>query len=135
MPNKQMINKQMNTNTNKQIKDNDIHERIYKFVIRVITLTKALSKNPQNDVIIYQLVKSATSMGANDQEADGSESRKDFIAKYSIVKKETKETNYWLRIIKDTNPSVEKRLASLQQEGLEIVKIISAIIISTKRKI
>ncbi len=135
MTNKQMINKQMNTNTNKQIKDNDIHERIYKFVIRVITLTKALPKNPQNDVIIYQIVKSATSMGANDQEADGSESRKDFIAKYAIVKKETKETNYWLRVIKDTNPSVERRLSSLQQEGLEIVRIISAIIISAKRKI
>lgn len=135
MINKQIANKQMSTDTNKQIKENDIHERIYRFVIRVINLTKALAKTPQNDVIINQLVKSSTSMGANDQEADGSESRKDFIAKYSIVKKETKETNYWLRIIKDTNPSVEKRIESLQQEGLEIVRIISAIIISAKRKI
>ena len=74
-------------------------------------------------------------MGANDQEADGAESKKDFIAKYSIVKKECKETNYWLRIIKDTNPSIEKRIIGLLQEGLEIVKIISAIIISTKRNV
>ena len=115
--------------------ESDIHERIYKFVIRVINLTKALAKSPQNDVIIYQIVESATSMGANDQEADGAESKKDFIAKYSIVKKETKETNYWLRIIKDTNPNFEKRITELQQEGLEIVRIISAIIISAKRKI
>ena len=74
-------------------------------------------------------------MGANDQEADGSQSRKDFIAKYSIVKKESKETNYWLRIIKDTNPEIAKRMTSLREEGLELVKIVSAIIISAKREI
>src|SRR3989344_4332209 len=89
---------------NKKTYENDIHDRIYKFVIRVINLTKILPKTPQNDVIIYQLVKSVTSMGANDQEADGAESKKDFIAKYTIVKKENKETNYWLNIIEDTNP-------------------------------
>ena len=132
----QMINKQMNNqSSNKQIKERDIHERIYKFVIRVINLTKALPKSPQNDVIIYQIVKSATSMGANDQEADGAESKKDFIAKYTIVKKENKETNYWLRIIKDTNPNISSRLSDLEQEGLELVRIVSSIIISTKRKI
>ena len=117
-----------------QIKEKDIQERIYKFVLRVINLTKALPKTPQNDVIIHQVIKSATSMGANDQEADGSESRKDFIAKYSIVKKETKETNYWLRVIEDTNPTIKERIVGLKKEGLELVKIVSSIIISTKRK-
>ena len=120
--------------TNMQIKEKDIHERIYKFVLRVINLTKALPKTPQNDVIIHQVIKSATSMGANDQEADGSESRKDFIVKYSIVKKETKETNYWLRVIEDTNPTIKERIVGLKKEGLELVKIVSSIIISTKRK-
>ena len=131
-----MINKQMNEKINNaKLKKVDIHERIYKFVIRVINLTKALPKTPQNEVMIHQIVKSATSMGANDQEADGAESRKDFIAKYSIVKKENKETNYWLRVIKDSNPGIENRIIALQHEGLELVKIISAIILSTKRKI
>lgn len=131
-----MTNKQINGKTNNgRMKNRDIHERIYNFVIRVINLTKALPKNPQNDVIIYQIVKSVSSMGANDQEADGSESRKDFIAKYSIVKKETKETNYWLRVIGDVNPEFKTRIKDLQAEGLELVKIISAIILSTKRKI
>lgn len=119
----------------KKIYENDIHERIYKFVIRVINLTKKLPKNPQNDVIIYQIVKSATSMGANDQEADGAESKKDFIAKYSIVKKENKETNYWLRLIEDTNPEVIQEISELKKEGLEIVRVVSAIILSAKRKI
>lgn len=116
--------------------EKDIHERIYKFVIRVINLTKILPKTPQNDVIIYQIVKSVTSMGSNDQEADGAESRKDFIAKYTIVKKENKETNYWLRVIEDTNSEeVVKRMGDLRKEGLEILRVVSTIIINTKRKI
>ena len=134
MTNKQ-INIKMSKLSNKQPQERDIHERIYNFVIRVIKLTKVLAKTPQNDVIIYQIIKSVTSMGANDQEADGSESRKDFIAKYSIVKKETKETNYWLRVICDTNPVIKSRMIDLQSEGLELVRIISAIIISAKKKI
>ncbi len=113
----------------------DIHERIYRFVIRVINLTKVLPKTPQNDRILPQLVDSVTSMGANDQEADAAESKKDFIAKYSIVKKENKETNYWLRVVYDTNMHLQKRMDLLKQEGYEILKIVSAIILSTKRKI
>lgn len=113
----------------------DIHERIYCFVIRVINLTKVLPGNPQNERILPQIVDSVTSMGANDQEADGSESKKDFVLKYSIVKKETKETNYWLRLIYDTNPKLQIRMKDLRQEGHEILKIVSSIIISAKGKI
>ena len=59
-----------------------------------------------------------------------------FIAKYTIVKKENKETNYWLRVIEDTNPAeVVKRMGDIRAEGLEILRVVSAIIINTKRKI
>jgi four helix bundle protein len=114
---------------------NDIHKRIYDFVLRVIALTKVLDKSQHNIVIINQILRSATSMGANDQEADGSESRKDFIAKYTIVKKEAKETNYWLQLVYDTNPTIQTKMIDLQKEGLEIVRVVSAIIISAKKKI
>lgn len=114
---------------------NDIHKRIYDFVLRVIALTKVLDKSQHNIVIINQILRSATSMGANDQEADGSESRKDFIAKYTIVKKEAKETNYWLQLIYDTNHTIQTKMIDLQKEGLEIVRVVSAIIISAKKKI
>ena len=82
----------------------DIHERIYQFILRVVALTKVIPKTPQNLILINQILRSATSMGANDQEADGTDSRKDFIAKYALVRK----------------------------EGKEIVKIVSAIILHTK---
>ena len=113
----------------------DIHERIYQFVIRVINLTKSLPKTPQNLILINQVLRSATSMGANDQEADGTDTKKDFIAKYSIVRKEGKETNYWLRLIADTNPGYRQRMHDLMQEGKEIVKIVSAIALNAKRMI
>ena len=111
----------------------DIHERIYQFVIRVINLAKKLPKTPENIILVNQITRSATSMGANDQEADGTDSWKDFVAKYAIVRKEGKETNYWLRIISDTNPTFRHRMDDIVQEGKEIVKIVSAIILSTKR--
>jgi four helix bundle protein len=112
----------------------DIHERIYQFVIRVIRLVRQLPKTPENIIIIAQITKSATSMGANDQEADGTDSKKDFIAKYAIVRKEGKETSYWLRVISDTNPLFKSRMVDLMQEGKEIVKIVSSIILNSKKK-
>lgn len=75
--------------------------------------------------IIKQLIRSVTSIGANDQEADGALTRKDFVKYYVTVRKETKETNYWL----------STRMKDLQQEGKEIAKIVSSIIISAKSKI
>jgi hypothetical protein len=60
------------TNPLKTEKSNyDIHERIYGFILRVINLVNSLPKNDSNKIIIQQLLRCATSMGANDQEADG----------------------------------------------------------------
>lgn len=119
----------MANNTNKQI---DIHERIYKFVLRVLKLLGLLSRTSTNIIIIDQCGRSITSVGANDQEADACESRKDFIAKYSIVKKELKETNYWLRLIQDSNPNLNYDIVLDQQEGKELLLIVSSIIKKSK---
>lgn len=106
----------------------DIHERIFNFVSRILNLTKSLPKTQQNLVLINQITRSATSIGANDQEADGARTRKDFFHCYTIVKKETKETNYWLRMTSTTNPGFSKRMESLIKEGLEIEAIVSSIV-------
>lgn len=117
----------------KNVRQIDIHDRIYKFVIRVIDFTKEIPRTPQNLPIVDQLVRSATSIGANDQEADGVLTKKDFIRCYVIVRKEAKETNYWLSVIADTNDSLASRMNELRQEGKEIAKIVSSIIISAKK--
>jgi len=115
------------------MKEFDIHERIYRFVVRVLKLLASLPKNQLNLIIIPQCGRAVTSVGANDQEADACETSRDFIAKFSIVKKEVKETNYWLRLISDINPSFTIRMRDLQKEGEEIFLIVSSIIKKTKK--
>ena len=118
---------------NKQINKNDIHERIYQFVLRVIKLLQSLPKNQINLNIVDQCSRSVTSVGANDQEADACQSKKDFLLKYSIVKKELKETNYWLRLIFDTSINLRERMKNLQDEGQQILLIVSKIILNAKK--
>jgi four helix bundle protein len=77
----------------------DIHERIFHFIVDVIKFVERLPRTSANIAIINQIIPSVTSMGANDQEADGAATRKEFVHRYSIVRKEGKETNFWLRLI------------------------------------
>ena len=115
------------------MKEKDIHERIYQFVLRVLRLLSSLPKNQINLNVINQCSRSVTSVGANDQEADACSSKRDFLAKYGIVKKELKETNYWLRLIVDINPQLKKQMKDIIQEGKEILLIVSTIIKNTRK--
>jgi four helix bundle protein len=125
----------MSNTTNISIEEKskyDIHERIYKFIIRVIKLVNILPKTSSNSVVIPQILRCVTSMGANDQEADGTLTKKDFIHCYTVVRKESKETNFWLKLIADTNPNMKSKMESIIQEGQEITAIISSIINKTR---
>jgi len=125
----------MSNITNGSIKKKyDIHQRIYDFIIDVIKIVNTLPKTPSNLVIINQILRSVTSMGANDQEADGTLTKKDFLHKYSIVRKESKETLFWLSLIRDTNPQfIRNKVLVLVKEGSEIVAIVSSIINKTRK--
>lgn len=109
----------------------DIHERIFNFIVRVINFLNKLPKTPTNIVFLNQITRSVTSMGANDQEADGSLSKKDFVHNFTVVRKEGKETIFWLRIIAKTNPRLASEVNELIKEGNEIVAIVSTIIKNT----
>ncbi len=89
-------------------------------------------KNTENLPIISQIVSSLTSIGANDQEADAADSKKNFIAKYVIVRKETKETKYWLTIISETEILNYKIVEPFIKESQEILFIVSKIIQNSK---
>ena len=113
--------------------DKDIHARIYLFVVNCFKdVVKKIPKNTENLVLISQLSSSLTSVGANDQEADGASTKKDFIAKYYIVKKEAKETKYWLSIIIDCGLLTKDTVSPHIQECQEIIMIVSKIINNTK---
>lgn len=111
------------------MKDYDIHERIFAFVVNVINLLNKLPRTPTNLIFINQITRSVTSMGANSQEADGALTKKDFIHCFAVVRKEGKETVFWLRLIERTNlGKFSKEVLELVKEGKEIVAIISTII-------
>lgn len=118
------------------MKQYDIHERIFNFIVDVIKFLNSLPKTPSNLIFINQITRSVTSMGANDQEADGASSKKDFLHCYTLVRKEGKETVFWLRIIEKTNSaSFSKEVQELLKEGNEIVAIVSTIIKNTSQNL
>jgi len=106
----------------------DIHARIFDFVIEVLKNIKYIPLRVENKIIVNQLVRAATSAGANDQEADGVSSKRDFIHCYTIVRKELKETNYWLSILSELDGKLKLRLDKLLLENQELIKIVSTII-------
>jgi len=111
----------------------DIHERVYQFIFRVLQLIKKAPRSYENDVVIGQLIRSVTSVGANDQEADGSFTKADFIHCYTITRKEAKESLYWLRLLGDCNPKLLYETKMLIEEGDQIMRIVTVIILNTKK--
>ncbi|AOY84222.1 four helix bundle protein [Moorena producens JHB] len=111
----------------------DIQERTLKFSVRIVNLCKFLRQNGGTGYdLSKQLIRSGTSIGANVEEAQNAESKRDFIHKMSISLKEARETNYWLKILIATEKNLEPRLLSLLNESNELISIIHAIIKNTK---
>jgi len=111
----------------------DLEERTTKFSEEIIDFTKKLLQNSITKPIISQLIRAGTSVGANYAEADEANSRKDFINKIAISKKETKETKYWLRLIAHTLPEFTPEARKLWKEAQELNLILAAIIRSSKK--
>jgi four helix bundle protein len=105
----------------------DIRERTFQFAVRVLQAVRQLPDDPSTRVVAYQLAKSATSVGANVEEADGAESRRDFVHKMSISRKEARESRYWLRVVRAAILD-GKEFSALEQESDELVRILSTII-------
>ena len=106
----------------------DLEERTAKFGENGIELAKNIQKNVINSPLINQFVKSVTSVGANYCEANCAETKKDFIHKIGICKKEANETRHWLRMIKKSIPELEKETEKLSKEANELQLIFVTII-------
>jgi four helix bundle protein len=109
----------------------DLKDRTFKFAQRVMDIVEILPHKPQCEVLSKQLAKSGTSIGANIEEADGTITKKDFLNKMAIARKEAKETRYWLRIISGRYLKEEELLGDIS-ECYELVSILSSIINKTK---
>ncbi|MFH1162088.1 MAG: four helix bundle protein [Candidatus Jorgensenbacteria bacterium] len=111
----------------------DLEERTYQFAKNVVIFCKNLPKNASNVEYVRQVIRSSGSVGANYIEANESLSKKDFVMRMKICRKEAKESTYWLRLIVETN-SEEYRVEGeiLLKETVELKKILSAILEKSK---
>jgi four helix bundle protein len=100
--------------------------RTRQFAVEVIAFCETLKRNKSSDVISYQLVKSATSTGANYRAACRARSKSEFYSKICIVVEEADETEYWLELIKEANLSKDMdKLSQLADEANQITKIMT----------
>lgn len=115
---------------------NDLQERLFGFVVRVFKFLRTLPNNQEYSVIRYQLLKAASSTGANYEEAQAGSSRADFTYKVEILLKEMRESNYWLRLISATSEDLKidrTELEELINESKELKLILGSIVTKTKR--
>lgn len=110
----------------------DLEERTALFGESIIEFAKLLTRDQVNNVLIDQIVRSGTSIGANYMEADAAESKKDFKHKISLCKKESKETKHWLRMIAKANPDKEENCRLLWNKAQELTLIFSSILLPKK---
>jgi four helix bundle protein len=113
-------------------KENPVKQKAYSFALDIIRLYQQL-QDQREYVISKQLLRSGTSIGANVEEATAAESRRDFLHKMNIASKEARETNYWLRLLRDSKlvekVDIEPHVAS----SYELVKMLTAIVKTTAR--
>ena len=113
--------------------ERDIEKRTFEFALRIVRLCKALAGGKVGRILVSQVLRSGTSVGANVEEAQGAQSKADFIAKMSIARKEARESLYWLRIITESDLQPKEKMVPLIQEAGEIAKIVSAFIVSARK--
>lgn len=112
--------------------ENIIQEKSYKFALRIVKLYQHLLNEKREFVLSKQILKSGTSIGANIEEAIGGQSKADFIAKIQIALKEARESNYWIRLLTDSNYLEKKISESLMNDSEELIKILVSILKTSK---
>lgn len=108
----------------------DIVSMTYKFALRIIRMYQYLSASPKQKelTLLRQVLRSGTSIGANVEEAQHAQSLADFLSKMSISLKETRETRYWLRLLKDSDYLQENIADSMLADCEDIYNVLKAIV-------
>lgn len=115
------------------MKESIIAEKSYLFAVRIVRLHLDICRREKYVFSLSnQLVRASSSIGANVEEALGGHSKRDFSAKMSFVYKEAREASYWIRLLIECGIIEEKFSSSLKMEINEIIRILAAIVKSTK---
>lgn len=112
----------------------DIKKRAYFFALDIIKIIRVLPKDFSTEVISKQLLRSATSIGANIIEGQAGSSKKDFINFHTHALKSANETKFWLELLRDSNLADKNLIDNLFNEAKELANILATIVLSAKNK-
>ncbi len=107
----------------------------FAFAVKIVLVSEKISSSKKEFILTKQLIRSATSIGANCHEAEHAESKKDFIHKLSVALKEANETQYWLNLMKATNYIDSNEFQELEPLCTELIKMLTAIIKTSKQNL
>ena len=117
------------------VKQSTIRNKSFDFAVRIVKVYQHLTDVKREFVLSKQLLRSGTAIGALVKEAEQAESKPDFIHKLNIALKEASETEYWLELLEKTNYLTEQEFSSLYKDCVELLKLLTAIIKTTRNNI
>ena len=112
--------------------NNTIQDKSFRFAVRIVNLCRYLQTEQKEFVLTKQLLKSGTSIGANVSESQQAQSRPDFVSKLNIALKEAYETNYWLRLLHETNFLTDDAFQSIITDCQELERLLVSIVKTSK---
>ena len=114
--------------------DSVLRDKTKAFAKDIVFLCRRLKENKIEGILINQLLKSGTSVGANVHEAQYSQGTKDFISKFEIALKECNESEYWLELLCETNSLSEEEFKKHQSSCIEIKRMLISTVTTLKNK-
>lgn len=114
------------------MRENVVKTKSFAFAVRIVKLYQFLVNEHKEYVLSKQVLRSGTAVGAMIREAEHSESRADFVHKLAIAQKEINETIYWLEMLKETNYLSREQFESVNEDAVELIKLLTSIIKTTK---
>lgn len=114
------------------MKENVVKIKSFAFAVRIVKLYKFLISEHREYVLSKQILRCGTSVGAMVREAEHSESTADFVHKLAIAQKEINETIYWLELLKETDFLSQEQFKSINEDAIELIKLLTSIIKTTK---
>ena len=113
---------------------NIVKEKSFDFAIRIVKLYKYLMEEKKEFVLSKQILRSGTSVGANINEAQQAQSKKDFLMKMNIALKECTETRYWIDLLSATDYINQEQKISIINDCIELEKLLTSIVKTTSNQ-
>lgn len=117
------------------MKNNVVGDKSFAFAVMIVKLVKSIQDQKKEFVMTKQWLRSGTSIGENIKEGNNAESKADFIHKLSVAQKECSETIYWLELLKETEYITEAQFINIQTDAVELIKLLTTILKTTKSNI